>query len=49
MDNPLGSNLDCYVNMPNIPFRTGRTDCEPGEKPYIGINFLKPDQLFSWL
>ena len=35
MDNPEGSNLDCYVEMPNIPFRTGRVDCDPGAKPYI--------------
>ena len=36
MDEPLGTNLDCYVDMPNIPFRTGRTDCDSGAKPYIG-------------
>jgi len=35
MDEPLGTNLDCYVDMPNIPFRTGRTDCDSGAKPYI--------------
>ena len=40
MDEPLGNNLDCYVDMPNIPFRTGRTDCESGSKPYIGKKIL---------
>ena len=41
MDEPLGTNLDCYVDMPNIPFRTGRTDCDSGAKPYIGKKFSK--------
>ena len=48
MDEPLGTNLDCYVDMPNIPFRTGRTDCDSGAKPYIGKkskNLSSPDKL----
>ena len=27
--------LDCFIQMPRIPFRTGRTDCAPGAEPYI--------------
>ena len=27
--------LDCFIQMPQIPFRTGRTDCTPGAEPYI--------------
>ena len=25
----------CFIQMPQIPFRTGRTDCTPGAEPYI--------------
>ena len=24
----------CFIQMPRIPFRTGRTDCTPGAEPY---------------
>ena len=26
---------DCFIQMPQIPFRTGRTDCTPGAESYI--------------
>ena len=26
---------ECLITMPKIPFRTGRSDCVPGEEPYI--------------
>merc|ERR1712038_1977765 len=32
MDNP-----DCYVDMPQIPFRTGRIDCDSGASPWTGM------------
>ena len=41
-------NSDCLVAMPNIPFRTGRTDCDAGAEPYIATKTeVHPSKFFN--